>query len=376
MDSKLDVVVAGVTCIDLAPKFQNDPETSIAELFRPSSTLFVGKMTTTPGGAVSNTGLALCRFGMRTRLMGRVGQDDLGNLLLRKFEPWTDTSSFERSEEEGTSYSLVIAPIGIDRFFIHDPAVNDTFTTQALDFDEIEKARLFHFGYLPVMRAMCQNTGEEAVRMYRRIHELGVTTSMDLCMPDVSQNYPDGYWMNILRRVLPYVDLFEPSVEELCYMIDAKRFRDLKKAGEKEGVVGSIGWDGIEAYADQMLGMGAGAVLVKCGTKGMFLKAGTKDRLKESGTALHDILEKWSGARVVQRCFVPDSFVNSNGAGDVSIAAFLASVLRHMSAKESVRNAAAAGAECCEGADPICALTDFEELMDRIHGGWKLEEER
>jgi len=374
MTSGIDAVVAGVTCIDIAPKFHNDPSMTVKDLFRPSSTILTGKLTITPGGSVSNTGLGLCRFGVNTRLMGRVGKDELGDILLHKFEPYTDTSSFQRADDEGTSYSLVIAPEGTDRFFIHDPAVNTTFSDESVDYDLISRARIFHFGYLPVMEKMCENDGECAVRMYRRIHESGVTTSMDACMPDVSREIPEGYWIRILKRVLPYVDLFEPSVEELCYMLSPERYRELKEAGGKGGVVGAIGWEEIEGYADRLLELGAGLVLVKCGTKGMLLRCGSADRLEKTGASLRSTLVRWAGETGIQKCFRPDIFVNSNGAGDVSIASFLTSVLRGASAKEAVRNAAAAGAECCEGGDPVSALTDFDTLLQRIEAGWEMAE--
>lgn len=372
MASRIDAVAAGVTCIDIAPGFSNDPSMTIRELFKPSSTILTGKLTITPGGSVSNTGLGLCKFGIRTRLMGRVGKDELGDLLLRKFESYTDTSSFERVDDQGTSYSLVIAPEGIDRFFIHSPGANTTYTSDSIDYGLVKEARLFHFGYLPVMKKMCEDQGREAVIMYRKVHESGVTTSMDSCMPDVNQQIPEGYWTDILKRVLPYVDLFEPSVEELCFMISPERYRILKEQGGKSGVVGAISWDEIESYADRMLELGAGIVLVKCGTKGMFLKGGSRERLEKAGASLRETLLGWEGKKLIQKCFRPDHFVNSNGAGDVSIASFLTSLLRGFEAEKAVKCAAAAGAKCCEGSDPTGALTDFDSLLRRIDEGWEL----
>lgn len=371
MASRIDAVAAGVTCVDIAPKFSNDPSVTIRELFRPSSTILTGKLTITPGGSASNTGLGLCRLGCRTRIMGRIGRDELGDLLLRKLEPYTDTSSFQRVDDQGTSYSLVIAPEGIDRFFIHSPGANTTYTSGSIDYGLVKEARLFHFGYLPVMESMCEDHGREAVSMYRRVHEGGTATSMDTCMPDVTRRIPDGYWTDILKRVLPYVDLFEPSVEELCFMISPERYRTLKEKGGKRGVVGAIDWAEIESYADLMLKLGAGVVLVKCGTKGMFLKAGGRERLEKAGASLREILYGWEGKKVIQKCFRPDRFVNSNGAGDVSIASFLTAALRGFPAEKAVSCAAAAGAECCESGDPTGALTDFDTLLTRMERGWQ-----
>ena len=33
-------------------------------------------------------------------------------------------------------------------------------------------------------------------------------------------------WKEILSRVLPYVDFFVPSIEELCFMLDRERYEE------------------------------------------------------------------------------------------------------------------------------------------------------
>ena len=39
-------------------------------------------------------------------------------------------------------------------------------------------------------------------------------------------------WEKILTKVMPYVDFFVPSVEELCYMIDKERFEEWQARAE------------------------------------------------------------------------------------------------------------------------------------------------
>ena len=50
--------------------------------FAPGRLLQIGPATFSTGGPVSNTGLALHRLGIATRLMGKVGDDLLGQAAL------------------------------------------------------------------------------------------------------------------------------------------------------------------------------------------------------------------------------------------------------------------------------------------------------
>jgi len=44
-------------------------------------------------------------------------------------------------------------------------------------YELLRNARLFHFGYPPLMRLMFENHGAQLAELYRRARETGVTTS-------------------------------------------------------------------------------------------------------------------------------------------------------------------------------------------------------
>ena len=102
------------------------------------------------------------------------------------------------SDQEKTSYSVVLAIPGIDRIFLHDPGANVTFSGSDLDFEAIKGADLFHFGYPTLMRRMYQNQGEELARMFRRIKEGGTAISLDMAAIDPSSEAAGrtgkGFW--------------------------------------------------------------------------------------------------------------------------------------------------------------------------------------
>ena len=59
MPARTKVIAAGCVCIDITPEFRGKRISDIGELLRPGKLIETGKATISPGGAVSNTGLAL-----------------------------------------------------------------------------------------------------------------------------------------------------------------------------------------------------------------------------------------------------------------------------------------------------------------------------
>ena len=85
---------------------------------------------------------------------------------------------------DSTSYSIVLAPPGIDRIFLHDPGANDSFCADDIPDRLLEGAALFHFGYPPIMRRMYEEDGAELVRLLSRVREKGAAVSLDLAAVD------------------------------------------------------------------------------------------------------------------------------------------------------------------------------------------------
>ena len=90
----LDAVVAGYLGVDIAPGFPaGRPAIPAAELFRPGKLIETEGLSFSLGGVVANTGLAMKRFGQRVELMGCVGCDSLGDIVLAELkrppgDPW------------------------------------------------------------------------------------------------------------------------------------------------------------------------------------------------------------------------------------------------------------------------------------------------
>ena len=76
-----DAVVAGHICLDVIPRL---PPIDVRTDLRPGAVIEIGPAILATGGPVSNTGRNLHRLGIRTLLMGKVGDDAFGHLVLRQ----------------------------------------------------------------------------------------------------------------------------------------------------------------------------------------------------------------------------------------------------------------------------------------------------
>ncbi|MCJ7735892.1 MAG: carbohydrate kinase family protein, partial [Anaerolineae bacterium] len=205
MSASRSAVVAGHICLDVIPDMTDLPEVGIPRLFRPGRLLEVGGVTFSTGGAVSNTGLSLYRLGVPVRLMGKIG-DDLFGQAVRQIVSGYDPQLAEGMVVDpsvNTSYTIIISPPAVDRVFLHCPDANDVFGVDDILYDIVEKSDLFHFGYPPLMRLMYTDDGRQLVDIYRRVKDLGVTTSLDMALPDPASQSGRADWLGILEDVLP-----------------------------------------------------------------------------------------------------------------------------------------------------------------------------
>ncbi len=367
--ASIDAVVAGLICLDFTPVFDNPEGSRITEIFRPANTVIVKQAVLNPGGCVSNTGLAMCRFGARTALIAKIGRDEFGEQIRKRIAHFTAFDHFIECDE-GTAYSVVLAPRGIDRFFLHYPAGNDSFCSDDIDYELVSRAKLFHFGYPTIMKRMYENDGEELVRLMSRVKALGVTTSLDSC--GIDPLAPNGQldWRLILTRAVPYVDIFMPSAEELCYMLDKERLNDWRKRADGADVCKILTEADVRPLAEILLDFGAAVVCVKCGEKGMYLATADSDRIEKVGSALKPVLSAWRDIRYFEASYRPDRVLSSVGAGDVSIAAFLTQLLRGSDWRSCLRSAVAAGAACVESYSVLDDLPSLSDLDERIAKGW------
>ena len=364
------IISAGHICLDITPVFPAAVEgRPIHELLQPGKLLTMEAADVHTGGSVANTGLALKLLGNDVTLMGKIGRDAFGEVVKSILSSYGAGGLIEDGNSS-TSYSIVLAVPGFDRIFLHNPGTNDSFSNADIPEKALQDAVLFHFGYPPLMKRMYAENGKELTQIFRRMKENGIATSLDLAAVDPRSEAGRADWRAILSGVLPYVDFFEPSFEELCFMLDHERYDRLNSRGD-DITEGLDMWAEALPLTDELIGMGCRAVLIKCGTSGMAYKTAGEEAIREIGKRLTLDAWVWADREGIQPCFRAETVRSGTGAGDTSIAAFLTAVLRGCSPAECAALAAAEGACCVTGYDALSGLKSIEELNERIRSGWR-----
>ncbi len=349
---RVGAVVAGHICLDIIPHM---PRINLQSSLKPGAVVEIGSAIMSTGGPVSNTGRSLRRLGIPTELMAKVGDDEFGEITLRLIREDDPALAKDMiiAPGETSSYTLVISPADIDRTFLHCAGANHTFGADDVDYDRLREVRLFHFGYPPLMKRMYADDGAQLVDMFRRAKQAGVITSLDMAMPD--PNGPGGQvnWRRVLERTLPYVDVFLPSLDELLFML--RRYIPPPPI-PADTIISDV--------AAEMLGMGTGILVLKLGSRGLYLRIGPEGAAYLNGG-------RWQNRELWAPCFEPDTLAGTTGAGDATIAGFLAAILRGQPVEAVLTSAVGVGACNVEAADALSGVRSWAETQTRIAAGWR-----
>ena len=359
MEEKIGTcVVAGHICLDIIPDLGGQRD--FLEAIQPGHLLPIGAPTIATGGSVSNTGQALHRLGIPTRLMGKVGDDSFGREVLARLAAVDKTLVTEMRSlpDEHTSYTIIISPSDADRVFLHSTGANDTFGPEDIDYGALAFADLLHFGYPTAMARMVANDGQELAELMKRAKDTGVTTSLDTSMFDRHGVVGRTDWERFLAGAMPYVDIFMPSLDELLLMLIPE-----KVASEPDPVL-------CRELSARLIDLGAGVVVLKQGEKGQYLRTLPPHSGRDLGRAFKGADEAWYSRELWAPAFEVH-MVGTTGAGDCSVGGFLAALLRGLGPEEALQMSAAAGACNVEAADATSGVRSWEDTKARIAAGWR-----
>lgn len=345
-------IAAGHICLDLMPGLGSRPLD-----LRPGELRVIDPLTIATGGSVSNTGIALHRIGVPTRLVALIGDDPLAAVLRAALDaesPGLGDGLVARPGE-GTSYSVILSSASTDRIVLHYPGANNSFAAADLTDRALDGPELLHVGYPPLMRRMCEDNGRELELMLSRAQMAGLVTSLDMAEPD--QRVGDVDWPALLARVLPRVDVFCPSLGELQTMLGAERT-----------------WDGtwppvepeLRRLAEAALGFGTAMVVVKAGPFGLYLRTGTRARMEAAAARLSGLdPDEWCDRELWCPIFeVPVQ--GTTGSGDATIAGFLAALLERAGPPGALDMACAVGSLCVEAADAVSGIRSRADVNMRV----------
>ena len=359
-----DVIVTGHLCLDLIPEMAQVP---LDALNRPGNLSEVGPLGLSAGGAVTNVGLSLQRLGASVRLMASVGDDLIGGAIvdfLSQRDPEL-TRTIRVRPGENSSYSIVLSPEKVDRIFLHCAGTNSTFGLDDIDFEAVAQARVLHLGYPTILPRTIANDGDELVAIFQRAKATGVVTSLDMALPD--PNGPSGRvdWPTILRRTLPYVDVFVPSIEEILFMLRRADFD-----AWRGHVLAHIDAGYLSSLADELIEMGVTIAGFKLGSLGLFVQAAGAERVARLDRLPLKAAE-WACRRVWKPAFQVN-VAGTTGAGDSAYAGLIGALLRGLPPDETARRACAVGACNVEASDSTSGVRPWDEVSARLDAGWAI----
>lgn len=365
------VIVAGNINLDIIPSFQHMNVNPLA-LFSPGKLINIGHAITSTGGSVSNTGIALHRLGIPTRLVARIGNDSFGQLITELIRSHSAqlAKGLIQSPNESTSYTFVINLPTVDRMFLHYPGANDYFSRNDIPWEQLEQCRLLHFGYPPLMKSIYSDGGKELEFIFSQLKIRGLSTSLDMAKPDPESEAGKVNWRKWLERVLPHTDVFLPSFEEILFMLNQNMYQDLERAYGSGNMVAHVNTSLFHELCTQLLDMGVAIAGLKLGDQGLYVKTTNNlSRLSRMGHCTPVDLDSWLDRELLTPCFQVH-VAGTTGAGDCTIAGFLVGLTQGYPLEDLLTHAVAVGAHNVEQLDAISGIPTIDQVRSRIASNW------
>jgi sugar/nucleoside kinase (ribokinase family) len=357
-----DVIVTGHLCLDVIPSFAHGSVT-----FKPGHLTEVGAATFATGGGMSNVGLALIRLGVSTKLVGKIGDDFFGDAIIRVLESYDKHATGNLVVEKGgsSSYTLVLNPPGHDRTFLHNPGCNDSFKASDIALEKLGPAKFFYFGYPSLMKTVREDPLGLAA-LYKKAQALGFTTCLDMSLPDAEGESGKVDWKNFLETVLPYVDIFIPSLEEILFMLE----RPFYDSSEWQQTMPAAF---LHDITEKILNLGVAVAGIKLGEQGLYLRTASAERFNQLNavTTVNAVPNPnvWANRELWSPIFQAD-VKGTVGAGDSTIAGFLTALLKGLGVEDALNMACAVGACCVEAPDASSGVRSWQETQDRVSADW------
>lgn len=237
----------------------------MAQLPQPGAVCLVDDITVGPGGCAANVAITLARQGIAVDVAGCIGHDPLGKIVIDSLQDLEiNCSRIIRSPSHPTCKTVVLLVAGEDRRFIHAIGANAGFSVSQIEWDWVQRLKVFYFGGLFVMPGI---EPRALLNLLRRCRNAGVITVVDVILSDHSSQ------LAMLDDLLPQIDYFLPNRDEATILtgerqplvqLAALRAKGARRVVITDGSAGSLALDGdhlwqAPAYpADRLDPSGAG----------------------------------------------------------------------------------------------------------------------
>lgn len=273
------------------------------------------------GSSTGNTVCTAASLGLKTAVFSRLGRDRFGEIVLAALKRYgVDTHLLDISDRYQTGVTVSMSN-DCDRAMV--TCFGDTINAFEASEIPIEAAGARHV-HMPSFY-LNPRVQSGLAQLYRRAHELGMTTSLDAGWDE------SGRWHDHLDAVLPHTDFFFPNESESAAI-----------TGAQDPAQG----------AAMLAAMGCNAV-VKCGGQGSYYCArGSKD-------------VQWYPSYKTR-------LVETTGAGDSFNAGFLHAYLNGGEIADCMRMGNAVGALSVQRAGGVENCPNLQEALRTIERGTAL----
>ncbi|MFH1612394.1 MAG: sugar kinase [bacterium] len=268
------------------------------------------------GGCAANTGIGLAKIGIKTGIMGCVGEDNFGKFIEDYFVTHKiDIRGIIKKKNIATSATLVLVSSQGERSFLHYIGANQEFSLKEINYKLIEECKIFHIGGAFLLPKL---DGKPMENLLKKVQEMKKITSLDSCWDDKKQ------WDKLIKPCLKYVDIFLPSIEE------AKKITHHKTP---------------EKIAETFINWGVKIVGLKMGIKGSYIR--TKDT----------------------EIYIPSysvKCIDATGAGDSFVAGFLTGIIKGWNLEKTGKFANAVGALCVQEVGSTKGIKSLNQTLQFI----------
>ncbi|NIA03298.1 MAG: sugar kinase [Nitrospirae bacterium] len=215
----------------------------VDRIVKPDEEGFISSVENHPGGSAANTIVGLSRLGVPTGYIGKVADDEAGNILLENLDNENIDINMVRTASGRSGACLIMVDGKGNRGILVDPGVNDTISMADIDPELADSAKLIH-----ITSFACR----DAETSFETQKELAASTSAEISLDPGTLYAERG--TEALIDFIQKARVVLPSDHELTLMTGC----------------GDI-WDG----ADMLIDTGAKWVVVKRGDKGCYVTDGT-----------------------------------------------------------------------------------------------------
>lgn len=241
MQKNYDVIALGELLIDFTMNGESEQGNNLFEAC--------------PGGAPCNVLAMLNKLGKKTSFLGKVGQDQFGNLLKATLDTvGIDTSHLYMDEEVNTTLAFVHTfPDGDREFsFYRNPGADMMLTEDEIDEEYIKQSKIFHFGTLSMTHEGVRKATKKALKIAK---ENGLIITFD-------PNLRPPLWSSLelakeqMEYGFQYCDVLKISDNEIQFVSGKEDYDEgIQYLQEKYNIpliLLTLGKDGSRAYYNGM----------------------------------------------------------------------------------------------------------------------------